>query len=78
MDRLRGQLIAQGAVDQLVLLDPGQPLKGGGKHPHLEVITPTGEVFHLHLGIGKGAADGVANLLRLDHGKGITVRVIEI
>jgi hypothetical protein len=35
----------------------------------MQVITTAGEVFHLHFGIGTGAPDGVADLLRLDHGR---------
>ena len=69
MDRLAGQFTAKGPVDKLVLFHPAQTIKSGGHHPHLQVIATAGEVFHLHFGIGKGAANGVADLLRLDHGR---------
>ena len=58
---------------QLVLFHPRQAGEGFGHHPHLKVIATAGEILHLHRGIGKGAADGLANLIRLDHGGRETV-----
>ena len=64
MDRLAGQLKAKGPVHKLMLLHTAQAIKGGRNHPDLQVITTAGEVFHLHDGIGKGAADGLADPLK--------------
>jgi hypothetical protein len=70
VDCLAGQFTAEGPIHKLVLFHPAQAIECGGHHPNLEVVTTAGEVFHLHFGIGKGAANGVADLLRLDHGRG--------
>ena len=68
MDGLAGQLAAQGAVDELMLTHPVEPGESAGHHLDLQVVATTGEILHLHGGIGKRAADGVLDLLRLHHG----------
>ena len=47
MDRLAGQFTAEGPVDKLVLFHPTQTIKGGGHHPHLQVITTADSPFVL-------------------------------
>ncbi len=47
MDGLTGQLLAQGAVDELVLLHPAQAREGRGHDADLQVIATPSQVFHL-------------------------------
>ena len=73
MNRFAGQLLTQGAIDELVLFHPAEPCEGGGNDAHLQVIASPGQVFDLHRRIGQGSADGVLNSIRLNHGIGEAV-----
>jgi hypothetical protein len=68
MDCLTGQLIAQGAINQLVLLNAGEIPKPFGYHLNLEVITTTCEILYLHLSIGQNTADSGGYSIFLNHG----------
>ena len=47
MDGFPGQLLAQGAIDQLVLLDAVQSGKGARHDLDLKMVATTGEIFDL-------------------------------
>ena len=69
MDRLTCQLLLQGAVNHLMLSDSGQTVEGCGDHTDLQMISPSGEVFNGHAGIGNGPLDCRFNSSWLNHGE---------
>ena len=64
MDRLAGQFMAQGGVDELVRTHQAEAGEGAGNPPHLQMIPTSGEVLHLNGRIGKGSADGLPDRLQ--------------
>lgn len=67
MDRFAGQLISEGAVDELMLPHSGQTSEGLGHDIDLEMVSTTGEILNLHPGIGQSSADGVLDPIGMHH-----------
>ena len=61
-------VIAEGRVDELVLLDPGLPLEDGRDHERLEVIPRTRLVDHVDVDGRQGLLDALPDLFHRDHG----------
>lgn len=66
MDRAT-DLIAEHAVDELVLLDPAESVEAVGHDLGPEVIAAAGQVLHLYLRAGQGGLDPLLELIRGGH-----------
>lgn len=60
-------LFAEDAVDQLVLLDPAQPVELPRYDLRAEVVTAAGEVLDPHLRPGQGGLDPLLELVCARH-----------
>ena len=67
MNGFAGQFGLKCPIDKLMLLDSGQTDECCGDHAHLEMISPTGEIFNRHRGIRYGALYRGFNGSRLNH-----------
>jgi iron-sulfur cluster assembly protein len=66
MDRA-ADLLAEDAIDESVLLDPGEPGKRGGAHDRPEVVAASGVVLDVHFGAGDGCLDALLDLCGAGH-----------
>ena len=58
MNGFTGELLAEGAIHELMLFHPCEIAKAFRHHGDLQMIATTGEIFDLNLRIRQGLADG--------------------
>ena len=62
-----GELLAEGAINQLMLFYPCEISKALRNNGDLQMIPSTGEIFDLDLRIRQGLADGRCYSIGLNH-----------
>lgn len=63
----RADLVAEDAVDELMLLDPAEPGEALRDDLRAEVVTAAGEILDGHLCTGQRARDSLLELLGRGH-----------
>ena len=66
MDRST-HLVAEHAIDQLMLLDPAQAVEAARHDLRAEMIAPPGESLHPHVGVREGPLDPRLQLVCARH-----------